>query len=126
MNALLPRKPLEDSIPIVCGHQKKTGCGSCGEACQDKRLKPFCSIVCRTLGQKGLGWRLNPCRIVDLESGMVLTSGPRFDLTPRGLAYLLELAERLRQPAALHNPTPQAKEPSHQLATMAAYGGNVA
>ena len=125
MNTLLPSKPIEDSIPIVCGHQKKTGCRSCGEACPDKRLKPFCSIVCRTLGQAGFGWRLNPYRIVDLESGMVLTSGPRFDLTPRGLGYLQELAERLRQPAALHNSLAQAKEPAHELPSMGAYIGGM-
>jgi hypothetical protein len=82
---------------------KRKGCVSCGGTYRDRRLNPFCSIVCRTLGQAGLGWRLNPYRIVDLESGIVLSTGPRFDLTPKGLAYLQNLAERLRQPVPEQN-----------------------
>jgi hypothetical protein len=47
---------------------------------------------------------------VDLESGVVLSAGPRFDMTPKGLAGLQLIAERLRHPTAeppgLNSPPP--------------------
>jgi hypothetical protein len=75
---------------------RQIGCVACGESYRDKRLEPYCSCVCRTIGQAGLGWRLDPARIIDVESGSVLTTSPSFDLTPRGLEYLMRLAERVR------------------------------
>ena len=53
-----------------------TRCVSCDGKGIPETLRPYCSIVCRVLGQSGLGWRMNPCRIVDLSTGIVLTSGP--------------------------------------------------
>ena len=96
MKDILPSQPIQN----LSHHKKSAECRSCGETYRDQRLEPYCSIVCRTLGQAGLGWRLNPYRVVDLESGIVLTTGPRFDLTPEGLTYLQRLAERLRRPAS--------------------------
>jgi hypothetical protein len=76
---------------------KKRGCLSCLEPFRERRLRPYCSIVCRVLGQAGLGWRLNPYRIVDLCTGPVLTTGPAFDLTAKGIARLQKKAEILQQ-----------------------------
>lgn len=76
---------------------KMQGCASCGEKYYGGRLSPYCSIVCRVLGQAGLGWRLYPYRIVDLKSGVVLVTGPSFDVTPKGLAKLQKKAEALHQ-----------------------------
>jgi hypothetical protein len=72
-------------------------CASCGCTGVSDRLHPFCSVVCRTLGQVGLAWRTGPCRIVDLQSGALLSTGPEFDLTTGGLIELRKKAERLRQ-----------------------------
>jgi hypothetical protein len=105
---------------------KTTGCLACEGTYRDKRLQPFCSIVCRTLGQAGMGWRLNPYRIVDLETGMVLTTGPRFDLTPRGLEYLHSLADRLRQTLTPDNSIPQTIRPTPDAAFMGSYIGKAA
>ena len=100
---------------------KIKGCASCWEKYRERLLRPFCSIVCRTLGQAGFGWRLNPCRIVDLASGLVISAGPRFDLAPRGLAQLQKQAKGLRQTANLQatfmptKPMPQALSQSPVL-----------
>jgi hypothetical protein len=77
--------------------KKPAVCPCCAEKGLDRRLKPYCSIVCRTLGQAGLGWRRNPYRIVDLQSGATLSTGPGFGLTLKGIADLQRKAERLRQ-----------------------------
>jgi len=81
---------------------KTARCPSCTEKIdrrRDRLLLPYCNIVCRTLGNAGLGWRLCPYRIVDFKSGTVLTTGPVFDLTANGIEALQKKAEHVRQPA---------------------------
>ncbi|SRR5258708_36475291 len=74
------------------------GCFSCGVNRSEDRQRTYCSVVCRVPGQAGLGWRLNPYRIVDLDTGNVVRKGPSFDLTREGIAELQKKAEQLRHP----------------------------
>jgi hypothetical protein len=75
-----------------------TRCASCNGHGLPQMFRPYCSVVCRTLGHAGLAWRTNPCGIMDIQSGALLSSGPEFDLTPRGLAQMQKQAERLCPP----------------------------
>ena len=58
-----------------------TRCASCDGKGLPEKLRPYCSVVCRTLAHAGLAWRTNPCRIVDIQSGALVNDGPDFDLT---------------------------------------------
>jgi len=70
-----------------------TPCLSCGATDGLPVSDRYCSVVCRVLGRAGLGWRTNPYRIVDLQTGQILSEGPAFDLTPRGIARLQARAQ---------------------------------
>ena len=72
-------------------------CPSCGGQDPDEMLLPYCSVVCRTLGIRGLGWRTGPYRIVDQKTGVVLAMGPHLDLSPEGLGTLVVQAKSARR-----------------------------
>lgn len=76
---------------------KQPKCPACGRKDQDKLLLPYCSVFCRVLGTRGLGWRTNPCRIVDLETRVILTQGRQFDLSGPGLSDLVVRANAIRR-----------------------------
>jgi hypothetical protein len=89
--------------PVPADEKVSSGphvCPSCLETHQPLESDDYCSVVCRVLGRSGLGWRINPYRIVDLKTGLVLSEGPSFDLTPRGIASLQERAKTLQAPSS--------------------------
>src|SRR5450755_2889948 len=71
-------------------------CASCDGKGIHKSLRPFCSVVCRLLGRAGLGWRTSPYRVIDLETGIVLSAGPQFNFTGAGIRDLQRRATNLR------------------------------
>ncbi len=79
---------------------RKALCASCGEKGIPASLQPYCSVVCMILGRVRLGWRSNPCRIVDLQSGVVLASGPEFSFTSKAIEELQKRAAQLHQDAS--------------------------
>ena len=82
-NDQMPDESLPKARPAT-----PTLCLSCGLPEGAESSDHYCSVVCRILGREGLGWRTNPYRIVDARTGQVLSEGPAFDLTPRGIARL--------------------------------------
>ena|SRR5271170_3306897 len=74
----------------------ETSCVACQEKGFKRRRRSYCSVVCRLLGEAGLGWRLWPYRIIDLASGAIVSTGPHFNLTPEGIAQLQKRAESKR------------------------------
>ena len=72
-------------------------CPSCGSKDLDEVLRPYCSVVCRYLGIRGLGWRINPYRIVDMDTNVVLAGGPQFDLSANGTSELVIKAKAVRR-----------------------------
>jgi len=92
---LVLREPLTQAAPSSLDKEVWPGltvCPSCGVRDEPIGSDNYCSIVCAVLGRAGLGWRTNPYRIVDLVAGRVVSEGPAFDLTPRGIAWLKERA----------------------------------
>src|SRR5579871_2491495 len=85
-------------------------CSSCDGTGVPERLHPFCSVVCRTLGHAGLAWQTNPCRIVDVQSGVTVNNGPVFDLTDKGIADLQKHADRLQDKTRIGSSTPWVSE----------------
>jgi len=75
-------------------------CESCEGKGIPENLRPYCSIVCRLLACAGLGWRSEPCRVVDLETGLVLSAGPEFNFTGAGIGELQRRAAHLRVSAS--------------------------
>jgi len=85
-------------------------CASCSGTGVSERLHPFCSVVCRTLGHAGLAWQTNPCRIMDVRSGIAVNDGPVFDLTDKGIADLRRYVDRLQEKSRADSPTPSVPE----------------
>src|SRR5665213_3837453 len=79
-------------------------CASCDGKGIPESLRPFCSVVCRLLGRAGLGWRTSPYRVVDLETGTVLSAGAQFNFTGAGIGDLQRRAVNLRL-SAMELPT---------------------
>lgn len=71
-------------------------CLSCNGKIDAITLRPYCSVVCSILGMRGLGWRTDPCGIIDPETGSLLDGGPLFDLSPKCLAKLQAVAVTFR------------------------------
>jgi hypothetical protein len=57
-------------------------CAGCGfRLSRGERL--VCSVVCRLLAGRGLGWRCSPYRIIEVSSGQTVASGLLFDVTAK-------------------------------------------
>jgi endogenous inhibitor of DNA gyrase (YacG/DUF329 family) len=105
---------------MITQNLSSTRCASCDGKGIPETLRPYCSSVCRVLGQAGLAWRTNPYRIVDIASGALASAGPCFDSTPSGIADLQRRAERLR----LSAPEPEiAAHPFEQVPRESPYAG---
>src|SRR5262249_34009259 len=78
-------------------------CPCCGlwDDWVENPLHPYCSEVCRLLNRYGLGWRINPCRIVvKSHPHLIVQEGPQFDLQEsvlRGARERVLAAERKRR-----------------------------
>src|SRR5690348_5983154 len=72
-------------------------CPCCGEPICETALPPYCCVVCRSLGVRELGWRMNPIRVIDLETQEILARGPHLDLSYAGLSDLVVKAQFARR-----------------------------
>ena len=75
----------------------KIACPACGSLDIDKFVRPYCSCMCRSLGIRGLLWRTNPYRVIDMETRTVLAQGPYINLSPGGLSELVIRAKAIRR-----------------------------
>jgi endogenous inhibitor of DNA gyrase (YacG/DUF329 family) len=92
------------------------GCPSCNGKDPDDFLRPYCSVVCRRLACYGLGWRTEPYRIVDLQTGVVVAAGPYFDLSSDGIGELvLEAKAARRRKARMQSSEFQEVSPMEQM-----------
>ena len=87
-----------------------TRCASCNGHGLPQMFRPYCSVVCRTLGHAGLAWRTNPHRIIDIRSGVQVSVGPDFDLTVEGMTELQKHRDRLQERAQTNLPAPWVPE----------------
>ena len=76
-------------------------CASCGGKGIQASLRPYCSVVCRTLGLAGLAWRSDPYQIIDIRSGDQVGAGPTFDLTTKGILDLQKHANRKQEKVSM-------------------------
>jgi hypothetical protein len=97
-------------------NMSQTCCTSCGSHELEDVLRPYCSVVCRTLGRFGLGWRADPYRIVvGSHPHLVVQAGPSFDLRESALkgarqrALATERKRRQRAAVRLPDVTPMAQ-----------------
>ena len=99
-----------------------TRCASCDGKGLPGTLRPYCSVVCLTLGHAGLAWRTNPYRIIDIMSGAQVSAGPTFDLTTQGTAELQKHTDRLQEKAWTSSSEPWVRAASGLVLIQASKG----